>query len=137
MNMHALRPTERGCAVVALALIAFHIADDSFFQPQPGTAAGDHLVSGLVPIAVLLTVAALYGRLRPGVRGALALTLGLLGIVTGVEAVYYTTTVGPSGDDYSGFGCGLKPVAFDWGPAVSRRTPPIPGDTPPSSAVRR
>jgi len=39
---------------VALALIAVHIVDDNFLQPQPGMSAGDHLVSGLVPLAVLL-----------------------------------------------------------------------------------
>jgi hypothetical protein len=33
--------------VVALGAIALHVVDDSFVQPQPGTSAGDHLVSGL------------------------------------------------------------------------------------------
>ena len=77
--------------------------DDSFVQPQPGTSAGDHLVSGLVPLAVLAFAAWAHPRLRGGRRGAMALLFGLFGIVAGVEAVHYTTQVGASGDDYTGF----------------------------------
>ena len=38
---------------IAIALIALHVLDDNFLQPQPGTAAADHLVSGLVPLCLL------------------------------------------------------------------------------------
>ena len=38
-----------GCVLV----IAVHVVDDSFVQPQPGMSARDHLISGLVPLAVL------------------------------------------------------------------------------------
>jgi fermentation-respiration switch protein FrsA (DUF1100 family) len=94
---------ETTLAVAALAVIAVHVLDDNFLQPQPGTSAGDHLVSGLVPTAVLLGAAAAYPRLRAGLRATLALTLGILGIVIGVgEAGYYSLEVGPSGDDYTG-----------------------------------
>ncbi len=101
-----------GLAVLrpAVAVVALHVVDDRFVQPQPGTSAGDHLVSGLVPLAVLAFAAWAYPRLRGGRRGALALLLGLFGIVGGVEAVHYTSQVGPSGDDYSGlasFAAGL------------------------------
>ena len=78
------------------------MADDSFIQPQPGTSAGDHLVSGLVPLAVLGLAAAAYARVPGGARAAIALLLGIFGIATGIEAVYYTTKVGPSGDDFTG-----------------------------------
>ena len=40
-------------AAFGVAVIAVHIVDDNFVQPQPGTSARDHLVSGLVPLAVL------------------------------------------------------------------------------------
>jgi fermentation-respiration switch protein FrsA (DUF1100 family) len=94
---------ETTLAVAALAVIAVHVLDDNFLQPQPGTSAGDHLVSGLVPTAVLLGAAAAYPRLRAGLRATFALTLGILGIVIGVgEAGYYSLEVGPSGDDYTG-----------------------------------
>jgi hypothetical protein len=87
---------------VALAVVALHVLDDSFLQPQPGTGAGDHVVSGLVPAAVLVVAAWGYPRLRPGLRAALALVLGLFGIVAGVEGAYYTAKSGPSGDDFTG-----------------------------------
>jgi len=89
-------------ARVALGLIALHVVDDSFLQPQPGTSAGDHLVSGLVPTGLLVLAAIAYPRLRAGARAALALLLGVFGVVTGVEAVYYMRELGASGDDYTG-----------------------------------
>jgi uncharacterized protein len=87
---------------LAIALIALHVVDDNFLQPQPGTSPGDHLVSGLVPLAVLGLAAWAYPRLSGGLRGAMALLLGPLGIAAGIEAVHYTNTVGPSGDDFTG-----------------------------------
>ena len=45
----ALR-TEAGLARLALGVAALHVVDDNFLQPQPGTSATDHLVSGLVPL---------------------------------------------------------------------------------------
>ena len=38
---------------LAILVIAIHVVDDNFLQPERGTSAGDHLVSGLVPLAVL------------------------------------------------------------------------------------
>jgi dienelactone hydrolase len=90
-------------AVTAIALIATHLLDDNLIQPQAGTTAADHLVSGLVPLAALLAFATAYPRLRAGVRAAIAIPLGLLGIVAGAgEAGYYSLHGGPSGDDYTG-----------------------------------
>ena len=89
-------------AVGGLAVIGLHVVDDNFLQPQPGTSAGDHLVSGLVPAAVLLLVAVFYPQLRPALRGSLAVLLGLFGVVTGIEAVYYLSAGRLSGDDYTG-----------------------------------
>jgi uncharacterized protein len=88
--------------VALTALIALHVIDDSFLQPQPGTTAADHLVSGLAPLAALALAAALYPRVRGGWQAALALLVGCSGIVVGIEGAYYTSQVGPSGDDFSG-----------------------------------
>jgi dienelactone hydrolase len=93
---------ETTLARLGLGVVALHVLDDRFFQPQPGTSAGDHLASGLVPTAVLLLVAGLYSRLRPGLRAALVAFLGLFGAVTGIEAVYYLDAGKLSGDDYTG-----------------------------------
>jgi hypothetical protein len=94
---------ESAIARAGLTVVAVHVADDSFIQPQPGTSATDHLAGGLVPIAALLGVGLIYPRLRAGLRALLALMLGIFGIVGGVEAFYYAREVGASGDDYTGF----------------------------------
>jgi fermentation-respiration switch protein FrsA (DUF1100 family) len=86
-------------------VIAVHVVDDSFVQPQPGTSASDHLVSGLVPLVVLGLAAAVHPRARGGARAAIALLAGAFGIAAGIEAVHYTAHVGPSGDDFTGLLC--------------------------------
>ncbi|MGH3114602.1 MAG: alpha/beta hydrolase, partial [Gaiellaceae bacterium] len=103
LAVRRLLRSESAMARLGLALIALHVVDDNFVQPQPGTSAADHLVSGLVPLAILFLAAAVYPRLRAGLRAALGLTLGILGLVTASEAFYYSREVGPSGDDYTGF----------------------------------
>ena len=97
----ALR-TEVGLARLGLGLVSLHVVDDNFLQPNPGTSAGDHLVSGLVPLALLVAAAIVYPRLRAGARATIALLAGFFGVLAGTEAVVYTRTVGASGDDYSG-----------------------------------
>ena len=105
----------------AAAAVMLHVADDNFLQPPDGTSATDHLVSGLVPLALLALAAWAYPRVRAGAAAAIALTLGFFGLVFGlIEAGYYTLEVGPSGDDYTGFlagaaglvlvGLGLRPA---------------------------
>ena len=91
-------------AWTGIGVIALHVLDDNFFQPEPGTSAADHLVSGLVPLAALLALASFYPRVRAGARASLTLAIGALGIAIGAgEAVYYALKVGASGDDYTGF----------------------------------
>jgi uncharacterized protein len=90
-------------AGLGIGVLALHVIDDSFLQPQPGTSAGDHLAGGLVPLALIGLAAVAYPRVRAGVRAMLALVFGLLALVMGTaEAGYYTLKVGPSGDDYTG-----------------------------------
>jgi uncharacterized protein len=90
-------------AGLGTGVLALHVIDDSFLQPQPGTSAGDHLAGGLVPLALICVAAAVYTRVSAGVRAALALVFGLLALIIGTaEAGYYTLKVGPSGDDYTG-----------------------------------
>jgi uncharacterized protein len=90
-------------AVSALAIVALHVADDSFLQPNPGTSATDHVFGGLVPIALLALGAWLYPRVRAGAQATIALLAGWFGVLVGVEGVYYATnSVGASGDDFTG-----------------------------------
>jgi uncharacterized protein len=93
---------------LAVGMIALHIADDNFLQPQPGTAAADHLVSGLVPVGILIAAAAMVPYFRPGPRAGAAMTLGALGVTTGVPSLYYLLKGHASGDHYSG----LVAIAF-------------------------
>jgi uncharacterized protein len=96
-------PSETVLGRLAIAVLVLHIADDNFLQPQPGASAGDHLISGLVPTALLLGIATIYPHLRAGLRGATAITLGVFAAAIGAgEAGYYSLTTGPSGDDYTG-----------------------------------
>jgi esterase/lipase len=87
---------------IALAVAAVHVLDDSFFQPEPGTSAVDHLAGGLVPTALLLAAAWGYPRLRAGFQGAIALFLGFLTLLSSAEAIQYTRAGSPSGDDWTG-----------------------------------
>jgi hypothetical protein len=87
---------------LGIALIAVHVIDDTLIQPAPGTSARDHLVSALVPLAVLALAAWVLPRLRGAGQGALSLVLGIGGIASGVEAVHAAQTVGLSGDDFTG-----------------------------------
>ena len=87
------------------ALIAVHVIDDSFVQPNDGTSAGDHLVGGFVPLALLGLAAWLYSRTRAGVRAVIAIVTGAFGLAVSSEAWYYTREVGASGDDYTGLLC--------------------------------
>ena len=94
---------ERWLFLLGSALVALHVVDDSFLQPPAGTSAADHLAGGLVPVALLAVAAWAYGRVRAGWRGVLALVVGVFGVGIGaIEAGYYTTAVGPSGDDFTG-----------------------------------
>src|SRR5688500_2164281 len=89
--------------LIGTGLIALHVVDDNFLQPQPDVSAGDHLVSGLVPLGLLTLATLRYPRLRAARRATVALLVGALGLVMGLaEAGYYSFKVGPSGDDYSG-----------------------------------
>jgi len=99
------RSRETVLFLIGIALIALHVIDDNYLQPPPGMSPGDHVVSGLVPLALLGVAAWAYPRLRGGRRGALALGFGVLGIAAGIEGFHYAREVGPSGDDFTGLLC--------------------------------
>ncbi len=51
---------------LALSVLALHVVDDNFLQPEPRTSPADHLISGLVPLALLAAAAIAYARLADG-----------------------------------------------------------------------
>jgi hypothetical protein len=87
---------------IGLAVIALRILDERFLQPAAGTSATDHLVSGLVPLALLALAAYVFPRLSGARQGGLAITAGILGLTTGIDAAYYTRATGLGSDDVSG-----------------------------------
>lgn len=87
----------------AIAAVMLHIADDNFFQPNPGVSPADHLVSGLVPLGLLGLGAWAYDRVRAGNRALIAFGTAITGLVVGlVEPVSHWGNVGLRNDDYSG-----------------------------------
>ena len=86
---------------IGVGLVALHVVDDNFVQPQSGTSFSDHLVSGLVPLLLLALAAWGYPRLRPGLRGTLALVMALPALMSGVEPAHYGPSTGLSGDDFT------------------------------------
>jgi uncharacterized protein len=116
--MHAFRDTRdllrtHWLFFASAAAVMLHIVDDNFFQPNPGMQAADHLVSGLVPLGLLAAGAAAYPLVRAGARAVLALIIGLVGLLVGlVEAGYYSVSVGPSGDDFTGLLAGAGGITL-------------------------
>jgi pimeloyl-ACP methyl ester carboxylesterase len=94
--------TETPVVRLALGVVGLHVVDDNYLQPEPGTAPGDHVASGLVPLAVLAAVAYIYPRLRTGARAYTAMTMGALAVLIGVPGAYNITKGIGAGDDYSG-----------------------------------
>jgi pimeloyl-ACP methyl ester carboxylesterase len=98
------RAPHRETTVMGLCVAALvtHVLDDSFVQPEPGTTAGDHLASGLIPVLLLVATAVVYVRLRAGLRATVAMTLGALGLVIGIPSAYYLRLGALEGDHYTG-----------------------------------
>lgn len=82
----------------ATGLVAVHIVDVELVQTRPGTSARDHVFAVLVPLAVAGLAASTFGRLRPGLRAAIAFAFGALALVAAAIA----TAGGISGSDVSG-----------------------------------
>ena len=94
---------ETGLARIAIAVVALHVVDDSFLQPNPGTSAADHLVGGLVPLALLVAARALYGRAPRRARARRSRCSPASSACSPASRrAYYANAVGPSGDDYTG-----------------------------------
>lgn len=93
---------ERIAFLTATGLVALHVADDAFLQPEPGVSAADHLAGGLVQLGLLLAAAWVYPRCHAGARAVIALIVGTFGIVIGVEGAHALARTSPTGDDFTG-----------------------------------
>lgn len=82
-------PTEGhfiGIATGLLGIIALAVITDSFVDVRPGTSPGDHIVSGLVPLAALFAIGVLVRRVRVGVGATVTALLGVAVAVGGGAA---------------------------------------------------
>jgi uncharacterized protein len=97
----------------ALAVILLAVADDAFVHPEPGTGPVDHLVSGLVPLAIGLALVLAYPRLRAGLRAVGALACGALAVVGGtVDGYRHIAQDRLAGDDVTVMLAGLAGAAL-------------------------
>jgi hypothetical protein len=85
------------------AVVAVHAAVDSFFAPEPGTSAEDHLVRGSVSLAMLGLAVVVFPRVRAGPRAAIAAALGVLALEGAGLAIADARAVGARGEDWTGF----------------------------------
>jgi hypothetical protein len=98
---------------LGMGATALWVLDDAFGHREPGTAVGDHLASGLVPVALAALVAAAYPRLRAGLRAAAALTAGPLMIVAGVvDGVRHVAVDRLAGDDVTAILSGVMGIVL-------------------------
>ena len=99
-------------------LIAVHVLDDSFVNPEDGTSAGDHLVAACCRWSRSGHRGRRLPAPRAGWRAPIAILLGMFGIVAGLEGWHYTREVGASGDDYTGLlACPPAWCSWCWRPS--------------------
>jgi hypothetical protein len=74
----------------SVGAIGVHVVDDNFLQPEPGTSAAGHLVSGLVPLAAIAGAAVLFGRGVSGddYTGLVSIPAGLLLLGIGATTLW-------------------------------------------------
>ena len=97
----------------ALAVVGLAVIDDAFVHPEPGVRAGDHIVSGLLPLAVIVALIAVANRLPSLLGGWLAIFTGALAITAAVsDGVRHILVDQLSGDDVTAVLGGLAGVAL-------------------------
>ncbi|HXV95334.1 MAG TPA: alpha/beta fold hydrolase [Gaiellaceae bacterium] len=87
--------------LTSAALLVLHVLDDGFFQPEPGTSAGDNVLYVSVFVGVLVAAALVYPRVRPGARAAIAGITGVACLAYAVVAVAEAFGQGLAGHDYT------------------------------------
>lgn len=104
---------ERAVFMTAAALIALYLVDDGLFHREPGTGVGDHLISMLVPLALLGASVAWQRHARAGVRACLALVWGVLALSAGIaDGVRHVAVDRLGGDDVTALLAGAAGAAL-------------------------
>jgi uncharacterized protein len=87
-------------AATAIALV--HALDDAFVHRGPGYGLGQHALAGAIAVVAAIAGAAVFPRLRPGLRAALAFAFGGLAIVNGTMHSNHVVRSGADGGDVTG-----------------------------------
>ena len=97
----------------SLAVVALAVVNDAYLDPELGVTAGDHIVSGLVPLALVALLIGVASRLPALIRGWLAVFAGALSIVGGVsDGVRHILVDRLSGDDVTAVLAGLAGIVL-------------------------
>ena len=76
-------PWETGVFRVATAIALLHALDDAFLHRQPGVGLGQHALAAAISLGAGVGAIAVFPRLRPGLRAAVAIVFGVLALVNG------------------------------------------------------
>jgi uncharacterized protein len=88
----------RGATAVAL----LHALDDAFLNRQPGVPIGQHALAAAISLAAGIGASLAFARIRPGLRAAASLVLGVFAIVNGGVHVAHISVDRAAGSDYTG-----------------------------------
>ena len=98
----ARRLSENSLFIGALAVAMVHAVDDALLHRQPGVPVSQHLPA-LFAVALAAAVAGWsFGRLRPGLRSALALVSGSVVVANGAVHVIHVAAVRMEHSDLTG-----------------------------------
>lgn len=96
-------PTAEAAIFTAATVVAvIHALDDAFLGRQPGVGLGQHALAGLLSLLIGVAAIAVFPRVRPGVRVALAVSLGFPALVNGAMHVAHIGFDGPQRSDLTG-----------------------------------
>ena len=87
---------------ISTAIGLLHALDDAVLNRQPGVPVTQHLPALLVVTALAVTGVLLFGRLRTGLRAAMALLFGGAALANGALHVMHISVDGPSSSDITG-----------------------------------
>jgi uncharacterized protein len=100
-----MRQRRSGEALVfsaAVVVSVVHALDDALWHRGPGLGLGQHALAGAIAVAAAGAGIALFPRLRPGLRAALAFFFGALALVNGATHLAHLVQFGPDGADITG-----------------------------------
>jgi poly(3-hydroxybutyrate) depolymerase len=98
--------------VIATLVALVHAVDDAFLHRGPGLGLGQHALAGLLALAGGIAAIVVYPRLRPGLRAAVAFSLGVFALVNGAMHVLHLEHGGPTGADLTGIAAAAAGVVL-------------------------